>query len=225
MKTLLTATALLVASSTAFAGTYTSEASFGTQADISDQAINRGINETITVAGFNTAFGTLTGVSITVMSDITYEANSVNNGALSAESFYELDLDQDWTVTSSVGDFTFDVAQELFAVEDLDHESGENLNVALTTLTRTGSIAASDLSLFASDVDFLFNIVAKSGFENFASGAGDFTNTLSSAAWGKVEVAYTYEEIVTSVPETGSLAIFGLGLAGFALSRKAKKSA
>ena len=90
---------------------------------------------------------------------------------------------------------------------------------------QTGTITASNVSDFLTDVDFIFDVSALSSFSNTtAGGSAVFENIIDSASWGKVEVAYTFDEI-TSVPETGSLAIFGLGLAGFALSRKAKKSA
>jgi len=224
MKTLLTAGALLVASSTAFAGTYTSEAEFGTQGTLTDQAINFGINQDVTVAGFDASLGSLTGVAITVYSQIDTAASSINSSGLDGASQYKLTLTQDWTVASSVGDFTFNGSENLITELDSNHEAGELFTVDQTALFRTGSISVTDLSLFASDVDFTFNIVADSIFQNVSAGTGLFTNQIDSAAWGKVEVAYTYIE-GTPVPETGSLAIFGLGLAGFALSRKAKKSA
>lgn len=226
MKTLLTAGALLVASSTAFAGTYTEMAEFGVQGSLDDKDIGFGFTETVTVAGFDASLGNLTGVEITVYSQIDATASSTNN-SLDGASRFKFDLDQDWQVTSAAGDFLFNAEDTLFELIDSDHVTGETFAIDQSDLNffRDGAISASDLALFASDVDFVFDVFASANFQNSAPGTGDFTNVNTSAAWGKVEVSYTYDAVVASVPETGSLAIFGLGLAGFALSRKAKKSA
>ena len=113
----------------------------------------------------------------------------------------------------------------MFSETDTDHEVNEIFDFGQVTDFQTGTIIASSISDFLSDVDFIFDVQALSSFTNVtAGGSAVFKNVINSASWGKVEVAYTFDEI-TSVPETGSLAIFGLGLAGFALSRKVKKSA
>ncbi len=226
MKTLLTAGALLVASSTAFAGTYTEMAEFGTQGSVTDQAIGFGLTETITVDGFDASLGNLTGVEVTVYSQIDSAGQSTNTSNLDGQSQFNFFLTSDWNVTSDAGSYVFAGPGSLFSESDADHQVGEVFDYGQVTDFQTGSISVADLSTFLNDVSFSFSVNALSTFANTtAGGSAVFENIIDSAAWGKVEVSYTYDAVVASVPETGSLAIFGLGLAGFALSRKAKKSA
>ncbi|WP_076417296.1 PEP-CTERM sorting domain-containing protein [Colwellia sp. UCD-KL20] len=226
MKTLLTAGALLLASSQAFAGMVTETASFGTQGDLTNQPIGFGINETVTINAFNTALGSLTGVSINVYSQIDTAGKSTNTSGLNGASQFKFNLDSDWTVSSAVGNYTFNGAGNIFTETDTDHQINEVFDYGHLDIFKTGAFTSTDFSAFTSDVNFNFVINATSSFNNIANGGSAlFTNQIDSSAWGKVEVTYTYDDVSTSVPETGSLAIFGLGLAGFALSRKAKKSA
>jgi len=226
MKTLLTASALLLASSTAFAGTVTQVAEFGVQGSVTDQAIGFGLNETLTIAAFDTSLGNLTGVSITASSQIDSAGESTNTSGLSGQSQFNFFLTSDWAVTSSVGSYTFSNAGVLFTETDTDHGVNEVFDFGQVTDFQQGDIVASDVSAFLSDVDFTFAVNALSSFSNTTSGGSAvFQNIIDSASWGQIEVTYTFDDVVASVPETGSLAIFGLGLAGFALSRKAKKSA
>jgi len=231
MKTLLTAGALLVASSTAFAGTYSVDSEFGTQGSVIDAKLD-GLNETITVAGFDTSLGNLTGVQVTVFGQVDTAGSSTNESVEDGRASVSILISEDWKVTSSVGNYTFAGASFtplLFgesSASGYDLETNEQFDFALST-GELSSMFTGNVSDFASGLAQTFTVTAGgiTQFNNSIDGAaGTFENTYSTAAWGKVEVAYTYEE-VASVPETGSLAIFGLGLAGFALSRKAKKSA
>lgn len=225
MKTLLTAGALLLASSQAFAGVQTQVAEFGTQGSVVDQAIGFGLSETVTINAFDTALGNLTGVDVTVFSQIDSAGQSTNTSNLDGQSQFSFFLTSDWNVTSAAGNYVFGGPGVLFSAADTDHQVGEVFDYGQVFDLQTGAIAVSDTSAFLSDVDFTFNVNALSTFQNTtAGGSAVFQNIIDSAAWGKVEVTYTYD-VAASVPETGSLAIFGLGLAGFALSRKAKKSA
>ncbi|MBU3021011.1 PEP-CTERM sorting domain-containing protein [Aestuariibacter sp. A3R04] len=226
MKTLLTAGALLLASSQAFSAVIVETASFGTQGSVADQAIGFGLNETVTINAFDSTLGNLTGVNVNVYSQIDSEGQSTNTSGLDGQSQFNFFLTSDWAVTSSVGGATFSGPGVLFSESDLDHQVGEVFDYGHVSEYQSSSIAISDISAFLSDVDFSFVVNALSTFTNTtAGGSAVFENIIDSAAWGKVEVVYTYDAVVTSVPETSSLAILGLGLAGIALSRKAKKSA
>ncbi len=231
MKKLLAAGALLLASSQAFAGiiSVTETASFGTQGSFTDVTIGEGLNETLTINAFDSALGRLTGVSIDVFSQIDTKGNSQNISDGPAVSTFRLTLDEDWAVSSSVFNHTFESARRIFKVEESNHLAGTTFDYGQLTTYKTGSFDASDLSAFTSNIDFTFVVDAYGGFSNTASVAdAEFINTSFSAAWGQVEVTYTYDDTPhgpVPVPAPTSIAILGLGLAGFAFSRRNKKSA
>ena len=77
MKKVLSAAALLFASTSSFAGMVTESGTFGTQGSTTDIALGV-LNQTISIAGFNSALGTLTNVAITVYGQLN-TAGSVTN--------------------------------------------------------------------------------------------------------------------------------------------------
>lgn len=219
------AAVLTFAASTASAAIITETASFGTQGSITDQAIGFGINETVTINAFDTALGNLTGVSINVFSQIDTEGQSTNTSGLNGQSQFRFNLDNDWTVSSAVGNHTFNSAGNIFTETDLDHQIGEVFNYGRLDIFKSSSFTSTDFAAFTSDVDFTFVIAATSSFINIANGGQAlFTNQIDSAAWGQVEVAYTYDAVTpptSTVPVPGTLALLGLGL----LAMRARKSA
>ncbi|WP_426358801.1 choice-of-anchor E domain-containing protein [Pseudocolwellia sp. HL-MZ19] len=228
MKTFLTAGALLLASSQAFAGVIVETASYGVQGSTTDLAIGFGLNETVTINPFDSSLGNLTGVSINVYSQIDTAGQSTNDSGQNGQSQFQFNLNGAWDVSSTVGDYQFAGFGNVFTETDLDHQANEVFDYGQLTEFQAGTITVADFSAFTSAVDFTFAISASSSFTNIVpGGSAEFTNIIDSASWGQVEVTYTFDAAPdpSTVPETGSLAIFGLGLAGFALSRKAKKSA
>ena len=230
MNKLLVAGALFLASSQAFSGIVTGDTqtvSFGAQGSFTDQAIGVDFDGELTISAFDTALGRLTGVSINVASQINSKASSLNQSLDSAISSYELRLNEDWAVTSDAGNFTFNDRGILVSGIDRDHEINETFIFSDFEQLKIGSITASDLSVFVSDVTFDFDVDVSNNFNNNAnSGTGVFQNILATAAWAQVQVTYTYDDSpIVNVPEPTSIALLGLGLAGLAFSRKAKKSA
>jgi hypothetical protein len=233
MKILLIASALL-ASSTALAGTYTTSENFGTQGSSFDKALTNqsatfgvdGLDEVVTIEAFDISLGTLTGVEVNVFSQINSSGTSTNNSILAGQTSFEFSLENDWTITSSVGSLILRDSGILFTAEDLNHGVGLGFvyDELIDFQERSIAVADTEFYIFLNDVDFLFSVDVRSTFTNTTFGIASFENITNSASWGKIEVTYTYENVVASVPETGSLAIFGLGLAGLALSRKSKKS-
>jgi hypothetical protein len=225
-------TALTLAASTATAALVTESGSFGIQG--STTAITLGnLNETITIAGFNTALGSLTGVTVRVYGQLDSAGSSQNQSPANGRADVAISIFNDWAVSTSAADnFTFQAAN--FAVPFLSAASPAGFTLA-TDDTFTYALSSGELSsaltgvnmaaFLAGPVDFDFTAFAQTSLNNdVASGTGAFTNSFATASWGQVEVDYTYDAVVvppTSVPVPGTLALLGLGL----LAMRARKSA
>ena len=143
-------------------------------------------------------------------------------------------MSKNWQVTTSYGDiYTFANAftrvwsgessapGEYTLAENDVFSYNTTSSEKFLSLTFTGT----DLSKFTAgdDIDFTFSTDILNNFKNDSQGAiNNFTNVNKTASWGKVEIAYSYDDVITAVPEPGTLAILALGLVGFAAKRKRK---
>lgn len=238
MKNIITGTALLLASSSAFAGVITETLDFGIQGSATNIPVlgfPTGLNQTLSIAGFDNSLGSLTGVDITVYGQIDTEGSSRNDSLAAGRTDVNLLLMADWQVATTAADdyvfasaFTSLLTDESSPAPGFDMAVGDTFTYDLSTGEQSFNLTNVNLAAFTtgSAVDFVFTTQAQTILNNqVASGSGVFTNSFDTGSWGKVEVAYTYDATpVTSVSEPGSLAILALGLVGFAASRK-KKSA
>jgi hypothetical protein len=235
MKNILTGAALLLASSSAFAGLMQTSDEFGTQGSATDVNITN-LNETLSVSGFDATLGALSSVTINLFGQIDSEGSIENNDTLAARAALQVLLSQDWSVTTSYG------AQYNFASAFTPIWSGESSAQGTFTLSqgdvfsydatsgemsRSLTFTGNDLSIFTAgnNIDFTFSTDILNNFRNESQGAvNNFTNINTTGSWGKVDVSYNYTSAVTTVSEPGTIAILALGLVGFAAAKR-KKSA
>ena len=236
-KKLLIASSLLVSLNVA-ATTITESGSFGVQGSVTDQGIGQ-LNETVSIAAFDTSLGNLTGVDITVFGQLDSAGSSENQSAANGRADVSISLFQDWKVETSVADdFVFVAADfvtpflmdESSAPGNFDLATGDVFEYAASSGEISSALGNVDLAAFTtgSPVDFIFSAFANTAINNAVdSGIGTFANTFSTAAWGQVEVTYTFEEVMvtpTPVSAPGSIALLGLTLTGLAFARKKKQS-
>lgn len=236
MKKLLIASALLLASSAASAGIIVESGSFGIQGSSANVSIGT-LNETISINAFDTMLGNLTSVTVQVSGQMdatgfTTNTTAGENMRASVTTF----LTQAWEVTTTAADdYTFGSAfTPVFSTESsaagvYTIGTGDTYNFAMTTNQLDAMLGSVSLAAFTTGaaVDFNFDATASTSLTNdFENGTGTTSNSVATGSWGQVTVTYDYDAFPpVTVSEPTSLAILGLGLAGFALSRKAKKSA
>lgn len=196
-------------------------------------------NDTLTVSQFDTTLGSLNTIDISFSADMFSDMilDNDNSGATVARGTVSVD-----TIGSFLGLGALSVsisANTGFQALGSD-DSGDTDNAGSDGVDEYVGLALYDSDLInitinSSHADFLNFIgagsVSTTGLGTFggfavAGGGGNVDVNVNTVASAALNVTYNYTDATTtSVSETGSLAIFGLGLAGFALSRKAKKSA
>ena len=227
IKGIITATALCLASTNALAAMITSEDSFGVLGSSTAMDVDQE-TAVLSIVGFNTSLGTLTGISLTAFGQINATGTSQNNTLENGHTVVTLGTLGTWKVISGVtydsvftrGSSHIDV-DESSGSGDFDMDPGEAFNFDLSSGVRGGDMSITDYSAFTSGemIDFRFFFRAETVIRNFVeSGRETFANTSNTGAWGKIVATYTYEP--APVPEPGTLVILAAGLLGFGLRRK-----
>jgi len=223
LKKLITATALLLASSGAFATpiTYSEIASFGIDGSEFNSAVSTSFTEQLTINAFNMSLGTLTGVSVSVESSMTSAGSITYSGSATADSDHSVFLMSDWLVSTAAADnYTFGTQNSTFLSGSKFLNAGDTDSFNETTGKLGANLTNVNLAAFTNNVTFDFSMSAQTMASVTAhSGSNLGSVGTDTASWGQVTVAYTYNA-VAAVPEPTSIAILALGLVGFAASRK-----
>lgn len=227
IKGIIAATALCLASANVLAAMITVEDSFGVQG--SSTEIDAGQGTTVlSIAGFDTSLGTLTGVSLTAHSQINATGTSQNNTAENGYAAATLQTSGNWEVLSGVAtggvfarNSTFLAFDQSSPLGVFDMDPGEVFSYDLGSGENIVDMTITDYSAFTSGemIDFLFSFRAETIIRNFIeSDRAYFANSSNTGAWGKIVATYTYEP--APVPEPGALALLTAGLLGVGLRRK-----
>jgi len=150
--------------------------------------------------------GSLT--SLFIVSDFKFFLNAIEINELNLNAR----LSSDFPISFETGE-TKTIDRALVQDDDTDRLSFDENDALFAAFVGTGS------------VDFGVNTLTET---LIGSTAGNFSSEMSTLGSASVKVRYRYEEVVagpTPVTEPGTLAIFGLALAGFGLRARNNKSA
>lgn len=218
MKKTLLGLIMILASSTAFAASKTQTMEFGIQGSAESVDI-KNLNQTLSLNSFDASLGKLTGVSISLYSQISSLGTIQNLTDNHARAALDIRLSKAWKITTSFGTEhrlgnAFDMIWSgessktgiyTLALNEKFSYSAATKDVAINSLLFSGD----DLAAFTNKptIDFTFSADVFNVFNNASiTGANDFRNKNSAGAWGKVEITYTYD----AVSEQNSLALVGL---------------
>jgi PEP-CTERM motif len=191
-------------------------------------------NHLIGASQFNPTLGTLNSATFTFTDDIVQSFKAENTGAVAdtltpvagAQLLFRKSLVTLLTTTLTGGGTSFN-ASAFDGVSDFGGTSGINFGTVsangVGTITLTGAALASLIG--TGTLGSVGYDVRAIGSGSIASDNGNLDSSISTQARYNLLLTYDYTAVTTQVPEPGSMALFGVALAGLAvMRRKANKA-
>lgn len=183
-------------------------------------------SDSILLPQFNAGLGTLTGVEITIDSQINKSGSLVNNGSEAAPVSYSYTLAQ-ISVTGSGVNYSQSATSTFTNGEIFGSVSGEGGSVVIAELQEfslDNLFNPGDLSAFIGAGTVAYAVNA-SAILNTDCGSGNCGTLINTRMGAQMTVTYTYEPDVNQVPEPASIAMVGLGVLALGLVGRRRKSA
>lgn len=174
----------------------------------------------LTLSGFDSTLGTLTGVQIDYGFDLDSEGHFINNGITDATFNFTANYDII---------FTFDGPDSIAGTNALNFNSGElsysglavgdRVDFGPFVVSDSATLNPTELSQFI-DTDFSYKLDTWTGMR-MVGGGGNIYQSMRTYGEGFVQVTYTYDA-APGIPEpaTWAFMIAGFGAVGVAMRRR-----